>query len=125
MAARREEPGVARPTGGGEAMADPAPGQRLSRIKTRWTMVFQAHRGQGAEMAAAQRRLLLRYYRAAFRYLRAMVRDVDAAEELTQDFVVRFCRGDFKRADPSRGRFRDLLKRALRHMVIDFWRHKR
>jgi RNA polymerase sigma factor (sigma-70 family) len=98
---------------------------RLSRIKTRWTMVYQAHRGVGDQLTSAQKWLLLRYYRSAFRYLRALVRDVDVAEELTQEFVVRFLRGDFKRADPTRGRFRDLLKRALRHLAIDYWRHKR
>src|SRR5262249_42324166 len=57
--------------------------------------------------------------------LRAMVRDDDAAEELTQEFAVRFLRGDFRQADPSRGRFRDLLKRALRHLAIDYWRRQR
>ena len=98
---------------------------RLSRIKTRWTMVYQAHKGAGDEVASAQKWLLLRYYRSVFRYLRALARDADVAEELTQEFVVRFLRGDFKRANPTRGRFRDLLKRALRHLAIDYWRHKR
>jgi RNA polymerase sigma-70 factor (ECF subfamily) len=74
---------------------------------------------------AAQRVVLLRYYQPIFRYLRAMVRDDDTAEELTHEFAVRFLRGDFRRADPSRGRFRDLLKRSLRHLVIDHWRRQR
>jgi RNA polymerase sigma-70 factor (ECF subfamily) len=67
----------------------------------------------------------LRYYQPIFRYLRAMVRDAEAAEELTHEFVVRFLRGDFRQADPSRGRFRDLVKQSLRHLAIDYWRHKR
>jgi RNA polymerase sigma-70 factor (ECF subfamily) len=99
--------------------------ERLSRIRTRWTIVFQAHQGNGAGVTAAQQKLLLRYYRPVYRYLRAMVRDGDTAEELTHEFVVRFLRGDFKRADPSRGRFRDLLKLALRHLAIDYWRRQR
>jgi RNA polymerase sigma-70 factor (ECF subfamily) len=98
--------------------------ERLSRIKTRWTMVFQAHQGQGQGMTSAQHRLLLGYYGPVYRYLRAMVGDEDAAEELTQEFAVRFLRGDFKRADPARGRFRDLLKQALRHLAIDHWRRR-
>ncbi len=69
--------------------------------------------------------MLLRYYRPVYHYLRAMVRDADVAEELTHEFVVHFLRGDFKRADPSCGRFRDLIKRALRHLVIDYWRRMR
>jgi DNA-directed RNA polymerase specialized sigma24 family protein len=106
-------------------MGSRKPSERLSRIKTRWTMVFQAHKGDREGMESAQQRLLLGYYGPVYRYLRAMVRDADAAEELTQEFAVRFLRGDFKRADPSRGRFRDLVKRALRHLAIDFWRRKR
>jgi RNA polymerase sigma-70 factor (ECF subfamily) len=34
-------------------------------------------------------------------------------------------RGDFKRADPERGRFRDFMKTALFHLVIDHQRRKR
>jgi RNA polymerase sigma-70 factor (ECF subfamily) len=97
----------------------------LSCISTSWSEVYRAHQGQGDEVATAQRRLLLRYYQPIFRYLRAIVRDADAAEELTHEFVVRFLRGDFRQADPSRGRFRDLVKQALRHLAIDYWRRKR
>jgi RNA polymerase sigma-70 factor (ECF subfamily) len=97
--------------------------ERLSRLKTHWTLVFQAHKGQAQETAAVQQ-LLLRYYGAAYRYLLGTVRDATAAEELTQDFAVRFLRGNFQRADPKRGRFRDFLKTALRHLVIDYWRVK-
>jgi RNA polymerase sigma factor (sigma-70 family) len=99
--------------------------QRLSRIETRWTVVFQAYHEGGDEAADAQQSLVLRYYRAVFRYLRAMVHDPDLAEDLTHEFVVRFLTGEFSRADPARGRFRDFLKRALRNMVIDHWRRQR
>lgn len=97
----------------------------LSCISTNWSAVYQAHQGQGDEVVAAQRLLLLRYYQPIFRYLRAMVRDAEAAEELTHEFVVRFLRGDFRQADPARGRFRDLVKQSLRHLAIDYWRHLR
>src|SRR5262245_21003439 len=100
-------------------------GQWLSLISTSWSAVYLAHQGQGEQTASAQRLVLLRYYQPIHSYLRAMVRDDDAAEELTQEFVVRFLRGDFRRADPSRGRFRDLLKQALRHLAIDHWRRQR
>jgi RNA polymerase sigma-70 factor (ECF subfamily) len=46
------------------------------------------------------------------------------AEELTQDFAVRFLRGEFHGADPGRGRFRDFLKTALRHLAHDYWREQ-
>jgi RNA polymerase sigma-70 factor (ECF subfamily) len=105
-------------------MPAPSSNRVLSCISTSWSEVYKAHQGQGAEVASAQRRLLLRYYQPIFRYLRAIVRDADAAEELTHEFVVRFLRGDFKQADPSRGRFRDLVKQSLRHLAIDYWRRK-
>src|SRR5262245_9826332 len=106
-------------------MAPQTPGWRLSCIDTSWSTVYQAHQGQGDEVVSAQRQLLMRYYHPVARYLRALVRDAEAAEELTTEFAVRFLRGDFRRADPSRGRFRDLLKRSLRHLAIDHWRRKR
>jgi RNA polymerase sigma-70 factor (ECF subfamily) len=97
--------------------------ERLSRVETQWTLLFRAGPGPDRD-AAAQQQLLLRYYAAAYRYLLGMVRDPAAAEELTQEFAVRFLRGDCRRADPGRGRFRDFLKTALRHLVIDHWRKR-
>jgi RNA polymerase sigma-70 factor (ECF subfamily) len=87
-------------------------------------VLFQAQQGPVDARAEAQRRLLLRYYGAVYRYLLGTVGDPAAAEELTHDFAVRFLRGDFKRADPQRGRFRDFLKTALRHLAVDHWRRQ-
>ncbi len=43
-----------------------------------------------------------------------------------QDFVVRFLRGDFHKADPAQGRFRAFLKTVLYRMIVDYQRaHKR
>jgi RNA polymerase sigma-70 factor (ECF subfamily) len=95
---------------------------RLTSISTQWTKLFAAHQDQGDAAAAAQRELLLRYYGAVYRYLLGTLRDPAAAEELAQEFAVRFLRGDFKRADPQRGRFRDFVKTALRHLAQDHWR---
>ncbi len=94
--------------------------QRLSRIATLWTLHAQAHAGDAAAQGRAV--LLQRYRTAAYRYLRAALRDADAADDLAQDFAVRFLRGDFGRADPHRGRFRDYLRTALSHLVTDFHR---
>jgi RNA polymerase sigma-70 factor (ECF subfamily) len=97
---------------------------RLSRISTLWTDVFQAHGGQRAESAAAQKRLLQRYCGAIYRYLRGALRDADAADELAQEFALRFVRGDFKKADPGKGRFRDYVKTALFHLVATYQSRK-
>jgi RNA polymerase sigma-70 factor (ECF subfamily) len=99
--------------------------QRLSSIKTSWTTLFQAHGAEVNARNAAQRQLLLRYYGAVYRYLLGTLHDPAAAEELTHDFAVHFLRGDFKRADPQRGRFRDFLKTALRHLAHDYWRKQK
>jgi RNA polymerase sigma-70 factor (ECF subfamily) len=97
-------------------------GNRLSRIQTVWTLVFQANQGKEDPAVAAQQELLLRYRRAVYRYLLGALRDPDAADELAQEFAVRFLQGAFRRADPQRGRFRDLVKTAVRHLMIDHWR---
>src|SRR5438552_11398323 len=95
---------------------------RLSRITTMWSVVFQAHAGTADTARAAQQSMLERYGGAIYRYLLGALRDPEAAEELCQEFALRFLRGDFKRADPERGRFRQYLKTALIHMVTDYAR---
>jgi RNA polymerase sigma-70 factor (ECF subfamily) len=95
--------------------------QRLSRISTLWTMVFQAH-GDPTDAADAQRVLVQRYSGAVYRYLLGAVRDPDVAGELSQEFALRFVRGDYRRADPGKGRFRDYLRTALIHLVTDYHR---
>jgi RNA polymerase sigma-70 factor (ECF subfamily) len=97
---------------------------RLSRITTVWTDVFAAHRKADAEAAAAQARLLQRYCGAIYRYLRGALREADAADELSQEFALRFVRGDFRRADPGKGRFRDYVKTALFHLIASYQRQK-
>jgi RNA polymerase sigma-70 factor (ECF subfamily) len=98
--------------------------ERLSRISTQWTMVFQAHDGARDAVGSAQAILIQRYAGAAYRYLLGAVRDPDTAEDLAQEFALRFLRGSFCRADPGRGRFRDYLKAALIHLVDDFYRER-
>jgi RNA polymerase sigma-70 factor (ECF subfamily) len=98
--------------------------QRLSGIATQWTAVFQAH-GAGADtVVAARNRLMLRYSGAVYRYLLGAVRDPDAASDLCQEFAVKFLRGDFRRAAPDRGRFRDYVKTSLVNLVNDHHRSR-
>ena len=80
--------------------SDP-PRSHLSRISTPWTLVRLAHADAEAPAAHALRLLLQRYCGAAYRYLRGALRDEDAALDLLQEFVLRFLRGDFRRADPA------------------------
>jgi RNA polymerase sigma-70 factor (ECF subfamily) len=97
----------------------------LSRISTSWSLFRHAHGGGGDRAAHALRLLLQRYCGAAFRYLRGALGDEDAALDLLHEFVVRFLRGDFRRADPGSGRFRDYLRTSLIHLVTDYHRSRR
>jgi RNA polymerase sigma-70 factor (ECF subfamily) len=97
---------------------------RLSRISTQWTLVFQAHQGQADAATLARQVLMQRYCGAVYRYVLGALRDPDAAEDLAQEFALRLVRGDFKRADPGRGRFRDFMKTAVFHLIVDHQRRK-
>ena len=96
--------------------------QHLSQIGTQWSAVLQAHDSNQA--TAGQSRLLERYRRAVYRYLLGAVRDPHVADDLFQEFALRLVRGDFHRANPERGRFRDFLKTSLYHLIVDFQRRK-
>ena len=91
---------------------------RLSQIQTLWTVICRAH-GDGPQEAvrAAQEQLMARYGKVVQRYLLAALRDPHAAEELAQEFALRFVRGDLKGADRERGRFRDFLAEVRRGAV--------
>jgi RNA polymerase sigma factor (sigma-70 family) len=106
-------------------MEQQSPSQHFSHISTLWTLVYQAHQGSPETVSAAQRRLLELYSGAIHRYLLAALRDPDAADDLFQEFALRFLRGDFKRADPQRGRFRSFMKTALFHLIVDHQRRRR
>jgi hypothetical protein len=96
--------------------------ERLDGIETRWSLVRRAHaQGEGASVAQARGVLVMRYAPAIRRYVGGIVRDGDGTDEVAQDVIVRLLKGDFAGADPNRGRFRDLLKTAIRNMVRNHW----
>jgi RNA polymerase sigma-70 factor (ECF subfamily) len=66
-----------------------------------------------------------RYRSVVRRYLLGALKDADAADELTQEFALRFLRGDLKGADRDRGRFRDYLRGALSHLIGDYYRRQK
>lgn len=93
---------------------------RLSGIQTLWTLVRNAHGADADLVKTAQQQLLKRYGGAVKRYLRGLVRNADAADDLFQDFSVRLLKGDLHNADPQRGQFRNYVKGVLFHLVADF-----
>ena len=88
---------------------------RLDAIATRWSLVRDAHlTGVPQNATAARQALVLRYAKSIRRYVGGMLKNSEDADELAQDVVMRLMKGDFGGADANRGRFRDLLKTAVR-----------
>jgi RNA polymerase sigma-70 factor (ECF subfamily) len=101
-----------------------APEPRLSLLDTYWTVVRRALHAADSGVAAAQRQLLERYGKAVNRYLLGALRNADAAEEVGQEFVLRFLQGGLHGADRGKGRFRDFIKGVLFRMVADYHRRR-
>src|SRR5262249_47241948 len=112
------------PPAGTEPMDRESQNQRLSRITTRWSLVCKAHSGPVEGAREAQLELRRRYGGAIDRYLLGALRDPEAAEELSQEFALRFIRGDFRGVDPRRGRFRDYVKAVLFRLVAHHYRRR-
>ena len=51
------------------------------------------------------------------RFFLCLCRNADEADEQCQEFALKFMSGSFHSFDPSKGRFRDFLKSALRNQV--------
>src|SRR3954451_15713755 len=93
---------------------------RLSRISTVWTLVARAQGGPEEAEASAQAALLERYEEPIHRHLVRGLRNPAAADELLQEFALRFLRGDFRHADAGRGRFRDYVRAALNNLIREY-----
>ncbi len=96
----------------------------ISRIATAWSMVREAH-GNHTAVQSAQQRLLDRYGGAIRRYALSALRDDDAADEVFQEFALKFVRGDFGNADPERGRFRAFVKTIVYRLIVDYQRRSK
>jgi len=98
--------------------------EHLSRIETNWAVLFKAHHGEDSSLNNAQALLLQRYCGAVYRYLVAVIGNVNEADELAQEFALRMLQGKFKTADKSKGRFRDYVKTSLFNLVRRHHRNK-
>ncbi|MBL8814165.1 MAG: sigma-70 family RNA polymerase sigma factor [Planctomycetaceae bacterium] len=95
----------------------------LAQISTVWSVVIQARDGAGvSEEVLAQ--FFASYQGAVYRYFLSSTGRSDVAEDLTQDFALRFIRGDFRRVHPDSGRFRDFLRVALANQLRDYFRRQ-
>ncbi len=107
-------------------MASTSLEQRLSKITTNWDDLIEAHQSHAYEPEAARKRgaILRRYAACVYQYIFGATRCHHASEDLSQEFALRFIRGDFRNANPDCGRFRDYLKRSLRNLVTDHFRRQ-
>ncbi len=90
---------------------------RLSRIETLWSVVRQAHDAEDSLAVSAQQQLLEIYGGAVKRYLLASLRDADLADELFQEFALKFVNGDFRNVDPAKGKFRYFVKTVVYNLM--------
>lgn len=98
--------------------------QNLSEINTLWTVVDKA-KTSGPRSREAQEWVLSRYQYAIVRYLRATLPDLDAVDEVYQEYARLLADGGFANVDPARGKFRRYLKRTLSNLVNDYFRRAR
>jgi RNA polymerase sigma-70 factor (ECF subfamily) len=96
----------------------------LSQLTTRWSVIFEACRGPDGADKSAQAAVLERYCAAVYRYALRVLGDPDDADEACQEFAYRFVRGDFRHADPAKGRFRDYVKSAVINLLGEFRRER-
>jgi RNA polymerase sigma-70 factor (ECF subfamily) len=109
-----------------EYSVDPdAPDPSLSDISTVWGALAKAHQGPAEEARAIRDQQLQRYSAAVRRYLRSALSNPDAADEVFQEFALRFVSGAFRGASPAVGSFRHYLKRTLSNLIADYYRRQR
>lgn len=88
---------------------------------TRWTRVCAA-KSDSDEGRSALAELCEAYYEPVVAYLRGVLRDADAAREMSHSFFAEILAGGaISGADPLRGRFRFYLLGAVRHFVASKW----
>jgi len=76
-------------------------------------------------VALRTREFFVERYGSAMRsYVRSMLPTGDAADEITQEVLLRFLDRGLGQFDPNRGRFRDYLKAALRNAVASYRRQQ-
>jgi len=106
-------------------MQPETPLDRIGTIATRWSLLDRAHGGDEEVAQTARQQLLERYGGAVRRYLRKVMSDPDAADDVFQEFALRLMRGDLCGATPDRGRFRNFVKGTLFHLISDHRKHER
>jgi RNA polymerase sigma factor (sigma-70 family) len=103
--------------------AEDAPTPRGVFASTHWSVVLAAGQEESPSAAAALEKLCRTYWQPLYVYARRRGYSLEEAQDLTQSFFARFLeKKSFSLADPSRGRFRTFLLKALQHFLTDDWK---
>jgi RNA polymerase sigma factor (sigma-70 family) len=87
--------------------------------QTDWSLLLALHSAEGAAQRDILERLLQRYWRPVYCFVRACGgSSAGAPEDLTQEFFTHMLsHGHFEKLSPERGSFRGFLKTAVRNFV--------
>ena len=91
---------------------------------THWTTIFSARTLDDGRRRESVERLLGRYWKPVYCYLRRKGHDNEAAKDLTQGFFQEVVLGRdlVQKAESQKGRFRTFLLTALDHYVTSVYR---
>lgn len=96
--------------------------EHLSQIETLWSLVQAGGDPARSDAVDARQKLMERYGGSVRRYLMASLRDPDAVDDVYQEFSLRLIRGDLRRADRDRGKFRYYVKTIVYRLMMDHHR---
>ncbi len=92
-------------------------------VSTQWSIVLQAGKKEGKEALTL---LCRRYWFPLYAYVRRRVKDVNEAEDLTQEFFANLLEKNIlAKAIPERGRFRSFLLTSLKNFLANQWDRKK
>ena len=105
----------------------PSPDQKREErfATTRWSMVFQAGRGDSPDSRQALAALCEAYWYPLYAYVRRRGYGGDEAQDLTQEFFAHLLeKNTLRAADRRRGKFRSFLLSSLKHFLANQWRRE-
>lgn len=93
---------------------------------THWSVVLAAGQADSEDAGAALDELCRTYWFPLYAYVRRRGHNPEEAQDLTQEFFLRFLERKYLRlADSTRGRFRSFLLTSLKNFLINEWEKTR
>ena len=102
----------------------PVPNRQECFVTTHWSVVLAAGQASSTSADQALEKLCRTYWYPLYAFLRRQGKGAEDAQDVTQDFFVRFLKKEFiGMADPARGRFRSFLLTCLKNFSAEQHRH--